>query len=328
MNCALLTTDELDRVYNDLEELDLALALLQVKRRERGAYSKPGLADSVKMAERLLLSSYDQLATDIVASLAGQSDDVASGRIAQSEDPTEAEIAAAVLHYDIPLDEFDKPVDRSRLEAILALILLWRRRQQTIADDQIATLFTVGHNQAMTEAGQTTVLPHEAAAVLRGSANTEFTSDLDRLETALRDGTDKVGGIRTIVTTAASIGAASALLRDLFSRQQYRVEMFAEALVWRGFFDGFRSGAVDATQIALRTAGVDTANGVSLADLTPEVLATLPRYRWSGPDDLKTCEPCRSRFGEAVVALSVDDLPAPETICRFKRACRHAWVTV
>jgi hypothetical protein len=307
--------------------------MAQAKRRERGAYVKPALAGSVQVAERLLLSSFDQLAQDVVASLAGQADDVSMGRIAQAaelssaaaEQPSDAEIAAAVRHFDIPVDEMEKPVDKSRLEAILALVLLWRRRHQGIADDQVKALFNLGHLQAMGDADQTPVLPHEAAAALRGGAEVQFAADLDRLETALRDGTDKVKGIRSIVTTAASVGAASALVMALFNRTRYRVEMFAEALVWRAWMDGVRSGAVDATLIALRTAGVDTTNGISLSDLSAEVLATLPHYRWMGPNDEKACAPCRARFTDPIVALSIEDIPAPEDICRFKRSCRHWW---
>lgn len=324
--------DDLDQMYVDLGGIEFALGLCailpfmaQAKRRERGAYVKPALAGSVQVAERLLVNSFDQLAQDVVASLVGQADDVSMGRIAQADEPTEAEIAAAVAHFDIPIDEMDKPVDKNRLEAILALILLWRRRHQGIADDQINTLFNLGHLQAMSEADQMPVLPHEAPATLRGGATGQFGTDLDRLETSLRDGTDKVKGIRSIVTTAASVGAASALILDLFSRQKYRVEMFAEALVWRAWMDGFRSGAVDATLMALRTAGVDTSNGISLTDLSAEVLATLPRYQWAGPNDQKCCAPCKARFADPVVVLSLDDMPAPEDICRFKRSCRHFW---
>jgi hypothetical protein len=323
-----LTQGDLAQVHADLGDLVGLLSLMQVKRRERGAYVKPGLADSVKIAERRLLASFDQLAQDVVASLVGQADDVASGRIAQADDPTDAEVAAAVRHFDIPLDEMEKPVDRHRLEAILALLLLWRRRHQAIADAQIKSLFGIGHQQAMADAGQTAVMPAEAQTVLRGDAEQQFNADLDRLETALRDGTGKAKGIRAIVLTAGSVGAASALILDLFNQTKFRVEMFAEAMVWTAWMDGFRSGAVDATHAALRTAGVDTTNGISLTDLSPEVLAKLPQFQWTGPDDEKTCSPCKARFGAPIVVFSIDDMPAPETICRFKRSCRHWWQRV
>jgi hypothetical protein len=320
-----LKTSDLSQVLTDLDDLMAVMVLMQAKRRERGAYTKPGLAGSVQVAERRLLASFDQLAQDLVASLAGQADDVAMGRIAQADDPTDAEIATAVRHFDIPIDEMDKPVDKHRLEAILALLLLWRRRHQAIADSQIQSLFQAGHEQAMADAGQTTVMPAEVRAVLRGDAQQQFSGDLDRLETALRDGTDKAKGIRSIVLTAASVGAAAALILDLFNQSKFRVEMFSEALVWTAWMDGFRSGAVDATHAALRTAGVDTTNGISLTDLSADVLAKLPKYVWAGPNDERCCTPCKDRFGDPIIVLSIDDMPSPETICRFKRSCRHYW---
>jgi hypothetical protein len=60
-------------------------------------------------------------------------------------------------------------------------------------------------------------------------------------------------------------------------------------------------------------------------DLDDAVKDQLPAWVWSGPDDEKTCQPCLDQFGDPVYALSLDDLPAPEEVCSFGRACRHWW---
>ncbi len=62
--------------------------------------------------------------------------------------------------------------------------------------------------------------------------------------------------------------------------------------------------------------------------LTAAELAQLPHYVWSGPDDERTCTPCRKQFGDPIVAFTLSDLPAPQDVCTYGRACRHFWVLI
>lgn len=316
------------RLHHELTDLEHACrCLVQVPRKERGAWVKPGLADSARSLEASLLKSYRQLALDILGSLSGSSDDIASGRLLQApvETVSEDEVDEALAYYDLPKGERSRYVDRSRLAAVLTLLALWRRRHTAIAEDAVKTLFEKGHAKALEETAQRSQMAAAVKSELRDAVIGRYGADLDRLETGLKEGTPRAHGIDWIAQNAATVGIAAALLRRLMTVEQFRVEMFAESLVWRAWSDGYRLGAVDATLTALKDAGVTLTADLSAADLDDETKAKLPAYLWSGPDDNKVCDPCRAQFGDPIYALSLDDLPAPEEICDFKQACRHFW---
>lgn len=289
---------------------------------------KPGLADSAAQLEKQLLKSYRQLAVDVLESLRGASDDIASGRLAQVKKDaavSEAEEDAALDYYNLPESERSHVIDHTRLAAILALILIWRRRHTAIAEDAIHALFDKGHQKALSDTGQPSQMPVDTIRTVRDRVLTLYGADLDRLETGLRDGTARAHGVEWIVQNALTIGVAATLLRQLMTSEQHRVEMFAESLTWRAWSDGYRVGAVDATQSALKDAGVTITSTLSVDDLDNETKAQIPAWLWSGPDDERACGPCSAQFGNPVYALGIDDLPAPEDICLFGRACRHFW---
>lgn len=318
-------------LYRELDELEQACRCLeQTPRRKRGAWVKPGLAGSAHTLETALLKSYRALAVDVLASLRGAADDVSSGRLAQAADAAvaDAEVDAAMRDYDVPLTEKEQPVDRSRLAAILVLLLRWRHRHTEIAEDAIHDLFTKGHEKALAEAGQRSQMPLDTMRAQQAAILARFGTDLDRLETGLRDGTVRAHGVEWIVQNAATLGAAAAYLHRLLNGERYRVEMFAEALAWRAYSDGYRVGAVDATQSALKDAGVTVTADLKADDLDAATKAQLPAWVWSGPDDEKCCSPCLAAFDEGpIYALALDDLPAPEDVCSFGINCRH-WYSI
>jgi hypothetical protein len=308
--------------------IEQAISLLQMKREERGAYTHPGLKNPTHEFEQSLLRSYSDLFEQVVASLRGRNDDLAMGRLHQAEKPvTAAEELAALDYWDVPEDEQDHPVDKTRLAAILALILLWRSRHTKRATAYAATFFEQGKATALAEIGVAAVLVGELAN-LQETILARYTGDLDRLETALREGSPRSRGIEGIVSNAATLGEALALLRRLHETEKLRVRMFAESLAWTAWNEGFRAGAVAGTREKAKELGFVTGEGLSLAALSDEQLMQLPHYVWSGPDDEKCCEPCKKQFSDDVVAFELADLPAPQDVCRFGRACRHWWSLV
>lgn len=315
------------RLHHELTDLEHACrCLVQVPRKERGAWVKPGLADSARTLEAALLKSYRQLALDILGSLSGSSDDIASGRLLQApvETVSEDEIDEALAYYDLPKGERSHSVDHARLAAVLTLLALWRRRHTAIAEEAVATLFDQGHAKALSETGQRSQMSGSVKSELREAVTGRYGADLDRLESGLKDGTRRAHGIAWIVQNAATVGIAAALLRRLMTVEQFRVEMFSESLTWRAWSDGYRLGAVDATKTALKDAGVTVTADLQVSDLDAATKAQLPAWVWSGPDDEKCCQSCLDAFDEGpLYALSLDDLPAPEDVCSFGRACRH-----
>lgn len=324
-----LAAEKIEAILDDCDCLQYA-QLRQAKRRERGAWVKPGLADSAGQLEKTLLASYDRLARDVIASLSGHPDDIATGRLAQARpsDPDEAEIDAAMDEYDLPDEEKEAAVDRSLLAAILTLLLLWRRRHLAIADDKAAELFGLGRAKALQEVGKKTLALGAISSRLKNSVLAQFEADIDRLETGLRDGTARSQGLEWIVKNALTVGAAAAYLRRLFDREQYRIGMFAEALVWRAWLDGYRAGAIEVTRAILQANGVHLTDDLEIDDLTEAEREGVPLYEWVGPDDERTCDPCSGMFGDPVLALDEADLPAPEEVCAYQRACRHWWQRV
>jgi len=305
--------------------IEHATALLQMKREERGAYVKPSLKNPTQEFEQSLLRSYADLFEQIISSLRGANDDLASGRLHQADKPVDAaEEIEALDYWGVPEDEKEHPVDKARLAAILALILLWRNRHTQRATPYLTRFFEQGKVTALNEIGVETVLVGELAN-LQETILARYSGDLDRLEKALREGSPRSRGVEWIVSNAGTLGEALALLRRLRETETLRVRMFAESLAWTAWNEGYRAGAVAGTREKAKELGFVTGEGLSLATLTAEQLQQLPHYVWMGPDDERCCEPCKKRFGDGVVAFDLADLPAPQDICKFGRGCRHWW---
>lgn len=297
------------------------LLLEQAKRRERGAYIKPELTGSTYEFEQSLLRSYQELFEGIVASLRGANDDVTTGRLEQARVP-EVEQIEALDYWDVSEAEREHPIDRTKLAAILALLLLWRSRHTRRAELHLDRFFEQGRQAALSEIGVETVAA-PASNALRGTVLGRYRDDLGRLERALREGNPRSKGVEWIVQNADTLGEALALLRRLRDSERFRIEMFAESLAWTAWSEGYRAGAVEGTVLRAKELGLVTSAGLSLSALTEEERLQLPHYVWVGPDDERTCDPCRNQFGEPIIAFSLDDLPDPQSICRYGRACRH-----
>jgi hypothetical protein len=330
MSCSMfsdLDPELLPILQNRVQVLIRDVHLLeQAKRRERGAYVKPGLADATHQFERTLLQSYHSLFQDVVASLRGRNDDVTSGRLHQAKETpvADTEVVEAMDEWDVPIDERDHPIDRAKLAAILALLLLWRSRHVEKSKAYLLKFFAQGRQNALKEIGVETVLTPEMVT-LRDTILARYTGDLDRLEKALREGSSRSQGIEWIVQNAATLGEALALLKRLEESERFRIELFSESLAWFSANEGFRAGAIEGTRELAKELGFVTADGLSLEDLTDEQLAQLPHYVWSGPLDTITCSRCTAQFGDPVVALSLADLPEPSSICLYGISCRHWW---
>ena len=301
-------------------------ALEQAKREERGAYVRSELSVPTYQFEQSLLRSYRNLFEEVIASLRGRNDDLAMGRLHQdSSSVPEVAIDEAMDYWDVPLDEKEQGIDKTKLAAILVLILLWRSRHTNRAIVYLKQFFEQGRTTALKEIGVETVLTGEMTN-LRDSILARYTADLDRLETALREGSPRSRGIEWIVSNAATLGEALALLRRLKESESLRVRMFSESLSWGAFHNGYRAGAVEGTQILLKANGIFSFDVETLSNLSSSSLYGIPRYRWNGPQDTRTCSNCNNQFGEPVYAFSLSDLPEPESICSYGRACRHDWI--
>ena len=279
-------------------------------RKVRGAWRRPALAGSAARLERALRESYWRLAREVVASLRGRSDDVASGRLGQQAEVTAAEREAAVEFFDLSEAEAAQLVDRDRLAAVLVLLALWRQRHGAIAAAVVEEVFDAERARALKQLGLGDLLTTGPTTVLRAALLVRYRADLDRLEVGLREGTARAAGIETIVREAGSVGEAAALLRRLFDEEGFRVTLFSESLVWSAALDGYRAGAVEGNQELARLG------------------LPLRRWVWVGPQDKATCSNCAAWDEREVEATSLNELVSPQDWCLAGRSCRHRWVLV
>lgn len=276
-------------------------------RKTRGAWRRPALAGSAARLNRALTESYWRLAREVVASLRGRSDDVASGRLGQQRNPSEAERAAAAEFFELTEAEEAQPVDRDRLAAVLLLIALWRRRHGALAAEVAGEVFDAERRRAFKQLGLGDLLTSVPTSNLRAALQERYRADLDRLEAGLREGTARAAGVEAVVREAATVGEAATLLRRLFDEESFRIVMLAESLVWTAALDGYRAGAVEGNR--------------ELAVLG----RPLRRWAWMGPQDKIVCDPCAAWAGLEVEATSLDELVNPQDRCLYGRSCRHWW---
>ena len=291
-------------------ELGQALQRLEQLRKfkRRGARRRPGLAGSAARLEVALLASFERLERDAVASLRGRADDVASGRLFAADEA--AELAAARYRFDLSEEDAAAPVDRAREAAVLALLLLWRRRHEAIADAEIARVFGVGRAEVLRRLKVDHALSTPETRALEGQVLGRYEDDLDRLQEGLTEGTPRAVGLRRIVEEASSVGAAAVLVRRLFDEEQFRVQLFSESAVWVAWLQGWRAGAVDGS--AARVAAGEAA----------------PEFEVAGPLDERTCSVCTDLVGLRVQATTTEELFLLEDRCLFGRSCRHFWIVV
>jgi hypothetical protein len=298
------------------------------KRRERGAWVRPGLSESALALETRLLKSYNNLGSDLLKSLSGPMDDISSGRMLQAKKigTHRQEEEDALKFFGVDEDEIDQPVDKNRLPALLALLALWKTRHLAISDAAISEEFQRGRTKALAAAKRPNASSQPDTAALEHAVLAKFEGDIDRLEAGLRDGTVRSYGIQWILENSASIGQAAAYTRRLLDAESFRVSMLAEAATWDAFRSGERAGAVEASRSILAALGHPFPQLAT--DLTDDEKEELPRYAWSGPQDSVTCGPCSGHAGIVVYALSLDALPDPTSICDYGRNCRHSWEIV
>jgi hypothetical protein len=311
------------RLYLNLAELEQGLLLLnQAKRRERGGWRHPSLAGPTLQLEKDLLASYDQLFKDLIGSLKGSSDDISSGRLLLKKNVrvTKADLASAQEEFNLSGAESQQPLDRTRLAGLLTILALWRQRHEQVDTVAVQAAYSQGRQKALAEAKVPEHHPVDTTSDLSGAALARFSDDLDRLEAGLRDGTARSYGLNWIIEHAATLGEAAIYLSRLKGNEQYRVGMYAEALLWVAWQNGYREGAVEATRAKLAQLGYDNVEAVP-----DEQRNELPRYIWVGPQDEKACQPCLGMFDEPVYAESLADLPEPSTVCDFGINCRHDW---
>lgn len=305
------------------------LPLLQAPRRDRGAWSRADLAEPAADLEKRLLKSLHQLGHDWLQSLAGAADDIVSGRLHQAKRPgtSPEEEEDALSYFDIDADERNQPVDKSRLAALLALLLLWRNRHLSIADAAIADNFKRGRQKALSDVKVRQASENADTQKFMADLQARFEGDVDRLKEGLENGTARSYGLRWILENSATIGGAAAYVRRLLDSEGYRSTLLSEHATWWGTQAGMRAGAIDATRSLLKEMGKAFPDHVTVDELSDQEKEILPQFIWAGPDDELTCESCSSMFGEPVFALSADDLPSPESICSFSFNCRHEWVS-
>lgn len=291
-------------LYLQLDRLEGELALLdQSKRRERGAYVHPHASEATTQLETRLLKSFHELFITIIASLKGSSDDIISGRLFQRKhrSPESGEQREASEYFDV--DE-EAPVDRNRLEAILALLALWKGRHSALLEDSLQGAFSRGRDRALKEVA---LDPKQfPMADLSPSFTNRYQTDVATLADHLENGSRRSEGLRWIIANAPSLGAVALYLRRLENQEKFRVEMMAEHGIWWAGMDGYREGATTANRYFL--------------NLGQEP----PRYQWAGPLDARTCSACAGTFGEPVSP----PLASPDSICEGSQNCRHGWELV
>ncbi len=304
-------------LYNHLADLESGLRLLsQTPRRERGAYRHPKLSPLLVDLEATLTHSFHGLFTDLLDSLKGRSDDIIKGRLHQAKRP-HGSVAEAADYFDIPEDEVDQPVDRSRLAALLALLLLWKQRHTALLKDAAQKAFDAGRAKAIDAAK----LPeHEAggAVDIPPAFLARYESDVERLAAELENGTKRSAGVRAIIENSATLGDVALGLRELENVERFRVEMLSEHMLWWAESAGTIAGAKESTALQLALLGYG-----SVKDLPAELLEKVPRYVWAGPDDERCCPPCLDGFGEGPV--TADEMIPPYERCDFGINCRHSY---
>ncbi len=248
----------------------------------------------------------------IISSLKGRSDDIVTGRFHQS-----GTVKESAEYFDIPEGELASPVDRTRLEAILALLVLWKQRHTTLLQEAAQKAFDLGRNKAIIAANLPSHQPI-ASAEVPPAFLARYESDVSRLAAELEAGTKRFEGVRSIIEKGVTLGEVALQLRRLEDVERFRLDLMSEHLVWWGESEGLMSGAKEATSLQLAILGY-----ANVKELPKELLGRLPRYVWAGPDDSRCCGSCLAAFNEDPVFA--DQMISPAERCEFGANCRHFW---
>lgn len=268
----------------------------------RGAWRRPQLSQAVGVLNRQLLDLYDFTEHAIVLLLAGE-DVPAIEQDSSDDDP----VAAALAYHGLSAEDGGRPLDTAVLSAVLLILARFREKQLSLAGAAVQATFSESRAALLKRLKREGTAVSGSAAVLISQVIRLYEDDAQRFYRDLLDPSPRSQGVREIVEGSETLGAAVVALRQLFDTEQYRLTLFSEALTWDAWMAGFRVAAVEAT------------NAAFLAGVAP------PQFKWLGPDDGRTCDPCRALFGDTVTAHSLADLPAPHTVCEYRRACRHWW---
>lgn len=318
----LLTTTELlylrqagEAVAADLVALADALAVAEVEP------ARPGLAGRRAEAFRLLHTPLHDLARDLLATARGVT------RTQAAVAPARGEELAALLHLGLGSEDAGHQFDRAVAPAWDAHLQRWERRHHEVVDRLVADLGLAGRAAALAELGleDAPVVPQAAGAW--ALLPRRFEGVGRALAADLRGGTGRSAGVNALVGDPRTVGAAALHLRRLCDAVCPALEVLAGQVTWTAYAEGYRLGAIDGTHARLAAAGVVPTVGVPLtaAGVPAEVLATLPRYRWSGPQDAETCGACADRKRQVVLALGLDEMPCCQDVCAHGDYCRHFW---
>lgn len=286
---------------------------------------RPGLAGRAGEALQVLLAPMDDLVRDLLHEVRR-----AGGHVQARTPPVRGEEAAALTHFDVPHAEASTLFQRDVGDAWYAHLQRWERRHHEAVDAVLADLSRVGREVALGELGVTDPDPLPATIQARERLPARFEAVGTELGTGLRVGTRRSFGLVEIIESSRTLGAAALYLRRLMDAERPMLELLAQRATWVGYAEGYRLAAIEGTRALLQAAGaLPTAEvPLSTATVAATALASLPRYRWAGPQDADTCGACGERKGRVAYALTTDDLPAAQDVCGLGLSCRHHYVRV
>lgn len=228
------SVSEVAEIQELCQEVTAQLLLLDRARRVRtfrGARARQGLKTQVRRLENRLGADWQKLRNQIVRSLRGPSDDLASGRLHQ-----------------------DQRLDRDRLAAILVLLAIWQRDYLKTLAGATGVYFGLGRNQILTQLKQPKLTPSNETKRLISDVEGLYRNDVSALQQALENGSVRASGLRQIIQESDTVEQAIPQVDQLFRSERFRLDLLAESFVWTAWSQGFRAGAVEGSQ-ALEASG-------------------------------------------------------------------------
>lgn len=321
-----LTTPELLGLRGQVQETlsDLLRLVPEEAPREDPEPQRPGLAGRSQEALQLLLTPLDDLVRDLVLSARD------SAGLSQAVAPAaKGEMAYALRRLDLPLESAGRHFSEDVASTWDTHLQRWLRRHHEVVDRVIRDLGAAGRTAALGELGLDNAEFISETSGEWARLPGRFEGAGDGLAAEMRTGTMRSLGLAGILDhSTRTLGVAALHLQRLHDTMRPALERLAGQVTWTAYAEGYRLAAINGTHALLRAADAMPAAGLALieATISESVLGTLPRYRWSGPQDEQTCGPCNARKQQVVYALSVDEMPCCQTVCRQGHACRHHWM--
>lgn len=286
---------------------------------------RPGLAGRPAEALRQLLVPLEDLARDLVQTARGS--DTASQAAAP---PVEGEEATALDWYAVPREGGTKLVGADVGTTWFGHLMRWERRHNEVVDALVADLTQTGATHALAEIGLTEVAPIPQTVAVRERLAGRFDTTAADLVSSMRRGTTRSTGLIHLLREIRTLGAVALYVRRLTDAVRPTLELMADRVTWIAYSEGYRLAAIEGTHAMLEAAGAMPFGGqiLTTATVSADVLATLPRYAWAGPQDRETCGACQERRGYVTYAFSVTDMPACQEVCGLGDSCRHFWKRV